>query len=69
MRPHILQGLNPKPRRSLRRNRGRINSLTEWVQRDRIAEAEAFHKKIVNPKAGVVLDVEWSTLLLEFKPH
>lgn len=30
MRPHILQGLNPKPRRSLRRNKGSINFLTEW---------------------------------------
>lgn len=45
MRPHILQGLNPKPRRCLRRNKGRINSLTEWIQPDRIAEAEGGYEK------------------------
>ena len=40
IRPHTFRGLNPKPRRSLRRNKGRITSLTEWIQPDRIAEVE-----------------------------
>lgn len=45
MRPNILQGLNPKPRRSLRRNKGRINSLTEWIQPDRIAAEGGYEKQ------------------------